>query len=1138
MNDEHQDTGSGVPVSTLLALMLAVFTVSIGFGVVLPLLPGFIESLLKPQGGSGATALHTGLLTSAYVLALFLFAPVWGRASDRYGRRVILVLGMLGFAGSMFVFSFVHSLPAFYAERFLSGVFAAAVTPVASAVIGDLAATDEGRGRRLTMISVAGIAGFLVGPMLGLLIARVGAGIFQPVGPEGLLAGPLTVTAVFALPVAAAIALAVPGASHSAANRLKAVTAPGSARIVFRLLLLAFIVSGVVGVFEVGLALRGKQDLGLNAGQIALMFTECSLVMIVVQAIVFSPLVKSASTRMLITPALALLAVGLSLVPLASNFTLMLVVIGAVAASAGILLPIFTYWISTKAGNAQGTELGKQTSAASLGSAVGSAAGGVLFDVPFPGASFALAAGLTVIGIALSWGLPRLLAGRDFTKIDGGIAPTESGGSQNRFPLVEGSAGDQREAESAPRASNTFQKLLRLAGIVWVLLRDYRALRTFSRGVTDAEAPAAFAAHLVALGPTFVKLGQILSTRPDVLPQAYVQALSALQETGPRVPTEQIRLIIERELGRPVETLFASFDWVPVASASLAQVHRATLTDGTAVAVKVQRPDLERLIGRDLDAMQAGLQWLSRLFPRRMQRTNLLAFFAEFRRYTIQELDFAHEGHIIDRFRANFAGRPEVKFPTVHWSHTSARVLTMNWVEGLHLREAASSLGPEQKQRLVTLIVDAMLQMFVSDGLFHADLHPGNILFHADGTFTLLDFGMYGELSAVQRDRFILYWFAVVQRQTRRAFHHFKAQTQALPGANENAFYARFAVLAEKFYDSPLSEVGFTKVYLEMIMAGYEYGFAFPSELMLHAKALTTAETLIFVLAPDARFEKLSRPFITREFAARTSSLELLKRRVSQLVPELLLLGEFLPPAAMDESWDTDATNEIFSGLRDRFSDALQDSLNAGSLWQVLLEPHVKAILKDTPLSLTVEDVLRDTWARYYEIEPSIAVASNLGAVFTTHLAAVTLALHEILVRHGIDPAESYRLIYDIGWRFYVQLGEAPLLVASAFTRDPHKRLKLATDFFRTFPFGPPGYEWRDVPRTDGAIAFDCVKCPVAEFFGKHNASELCVATFCRLDFPLAEKWGGRLQRTGTIASGASKCDFCWIPDSSAALQI
>jgi ubiquinone biosynthesis protein len=681
-----------------------------------------------------------------------------------------------------------------------------------------------------------------------------------------------------------------------------------------------------------------------------------------------------------------------------------------------------------------------------------------------------------------------------------------------------------------PKRSSSIQNLFRLIAICWVLLQEYRTLRRFSRGAANDQAPARFAARLVALGPAFVKLGQILSTRPDVLPQSYVEALSTLQEKGPAVSAEQIRLTIERELGKPVQERFASFDQVPVAAASLAQVHQATLPDGTAVAVKVQRPDLERLVYRDLDAMESGLRWLYRLIPRRMQRTNLLDFFAEFRRYTLQELDFSQEGRVIGRFRANFAGRADIKFPEVHWSHTTQSVLTMDWVEGWRVREAASSLGEKERQRLVTLLVDVLLQMFVSDGLFHADLHPGNIFFHRDGTFTLLDFGMYGELTVPQRDRFILYWFAVVQRQTRRAFHHFKAQTRRLPGANEEAFYARFAVLAEKFYASPLSEMSFTKVYLEMMKAGYEYGFVFPGELMLHAKALTTAETLIFVLAPEARFEKLSRPFIAREYAARTTSIELLKRRVSQLAPELLLLGEFLPPEAVDEAWDWAATVEVFNELRDRSDGVLQRALEHGGLWRMILEPHAKTVLKTTPLGVPVSELLSEVWERYYELEPSVSIQPSLGAVFTTHLAAATLAMHETLLRHGISAAESHRLIYDIGWRIYVQMGEPPLLMASAFTRDPHKRLKLATDLFRAFPFGAPSYEWRDVLSGDGTIAFDCIKCPVAEFFGKHDASELCVQTFCQLDFPLAEKWGGLLLRTGTIASGAARCDFRWKP--------
>ena len=180
--------------------------------------------------------------------------------------------------------------------------------------------------------------------------------------------------------------------------------------------MLTFIVSAGVGVFEVGLALRGKQELGLTPYQIALMFTECSLIMLVMQAIVFSPWVKPDTTRWFIAPTLAVLVAGLLLVPRASDFILTLVVIGAVATSAGILSPILTYWISVKAGWAQGWELGKQTAAASLGVAVGSAAGGLLFNIAaLPGASFILTAGLAALGVLLSLWLPHLLVPRNLS---------------------------------------------------------------------------------------------------------------------------------------------------------------------------------------------------------------------------------------------------------------------------------------------------------------------------------------------------------------------------------------------------------------------------------------------------------------------------------------------------------------------------------------------------------------------------------------------------------------------------------------------------------------------------------------------------------------------------------------------------
>jgi MFS family permease len=398
---------SGIPLSTMAALMLAVFAVSMGFGVLLPLLPFLVERLIGPTADAAQISRATGLLTAIYTLALFIFAPAWGRLSDLFGRRIILLIGLICFGATTLVFSFAEDIPGLYAERFLSGLFAAAVTPVALAVIADQAANADAKARRLTFVSLAGISGFLSGPMIG-------ARLTGSSGAAGSIAIPLAATTVMAFVAAAAVGLTIPVITPEPTGRKRQHHLGDTNRwLVTRLLALAFFVSAGVGVFEVGLALRGKQELGLNREEIAMMFTECSLVMIVVQAVVFSPWIRPETTRRMIAPAFAALATGLFVAPYASDFALMLAVVGLVAASAGILSPILTFWISSKAGTAQGAAFGTQTAAASLGGAVGAAAGGLLFDVSFlPNASFVLVTGLTAIGFLMSLPLPSLLANR------------------------------------------------------------------------------------------------------------------------------------------------------------------------------------------------------------------------------------------------------------------------------------------------------------------------------------------------------------------------------------------------------------------------------------------------------------------------------------------------------------------------------------------------------------------------------------------------------------------------------------------------------------------------------------------------------------------------------------------------------
>lgn len=435
MTTETHRSG-GVPPGTLVALMLAVFTVSVGYGVVLPLLPSRIEQLIGPGVPVVQVSRNVGLVTGIYTVALFLFASIWGRISDRRGRRGILLVGLVGLAATMLTLPSVDGLWALYAERFLSGMFAAAVTPVASAAIGDLAVTDEMRARRLTFVSLSGVSGFLLGPMLGVFIARSSATLLSNPRLSDSLTIPFAATGGLALIAALAVGIAIPGATQRSLLRKDAGLPHLIARWVLpTLLALTFIVSAGIGVFEVGLALRSKQELGLSPYQIAIMFSECSLVMFVAQAIVFSPLMRPQATRWLVPPAFGVLTVGLFLMPRASGFTGMLIVVGTIAASAGILSPVLTYWISSTADNAQGAELGKQTAAASLGAAVGSISGGLLFEVAsMPGASFLLTAGLATIGLMLSLKLPRALGGRTIvTKVAASDIEKTPSGARSKF---------------------------------------------------------------------------------------------------------------------------------------------------------------------------------------------------------------------------------------------------------------------------------------------------------------------------------------------------------------------------------------------------------------------------------------------------------------------------------------------------------------------------------------------------------------------------------------------------------------------------------------------------------------------------------------------------------------------------------
>lgn len=414
----------------LSALLLAMFAISVGYGIVLPILPFLIERI---SGTTNAAALswHTGLITGTYMLAIFLFAPAWGKLSDRWGRRPVLLMGLTGFAASVALFTLVESLPLLYLGRFLDGLFAAAIAPAAYALVGDHAPSMEWRAHRFALINIAGTLGFFAGPLLGGLVV----GAFRELvaaAAERASSAPFLATSGLALVAALMVWGLVPRPVPRQHVRIAAAETTSDRTVIKRLWVIAFVTAVAVGAFEVGLSLRGKQVLGLDASQIGMMFAECSLVMFVVQALVFSPLVKPAWTRWLITPGLAILALSLFAVPFADTNISMIVAVALVAASAGILSPIVTYWVSLSAGATQGADLGRVTAAASLGQALGSAAGGLLFAVAFlPGAAFTVTAAVVLSAIAASLGLPRRL---HMTAFGGAVASVANARAPQRYP--------------------------------------------------------------------------------------------------------------------------------------------------------------------------------------------------------------------------------------------------------------------------------------------------------------------------------------------------------------------------------------------------------------------------------------------------------------------------------------------------------------------------------------------------------------------------------------------------------------------------------------------------------------------------------------------------------------------------------
>ena len=366
------------------------------------------------------------------------------------------------------------------------------------------------------------------------------------------------------------------------------------------------------------------------------------------------------------------------------------------------------------------------------------------------------------------------------------------------------------------------------------------------------------------LGPTFIKLGQILSTRPDLIPEEYVGELSKLQDRIPPCPTEDIVRVLEEDLGRPVSEIFATFEEKPLASASIGQVHRAVLKSGERVVVKVQKPFAERQILEDLEILE---DLVARLAERWEMARNidLEGLFDEFAYLIRNELDYIREGRNADTFRKNFSKDDKVHIPKVYWDLTTRRVLVMEEIEGVKITdlEGIRSLGLDPKE-IAKKGAFMYMDMFFRDGFFHGDPHPGNLIVLKDGRIGLVDFGMVGVLDDMMRLNFLQLLYSITKGDMSLAMDALlDLGIQGDPN-RERMLRRDLEVLFSYYFLQPVSEVRISKIVQETFRMAYKYRVVIPSDLFLLLKTVGMAEGLLASLDPDFRMITVTEPYLRK----------------------------------------------------------------------------------------------------------------------------------------------------------------------------------------------------------------------------------------------------------------------------------
>ncbi|WP_040950706.1 ABC1 kinase family protein [Gorillibacterium massiliense] len=380
------------------------------------------------------------------------------------------------------------------------------------------------------------------------------------------------------------------------------------------------------------------------------------------------------------------------------------------------------------------------------------------------------------------------------------------------------------------------------------------------------------------LGPTFIKLGQLSSTRSDLIPEDVIHELQKLQDQVPPFPIEEVRHIVESEFGKPMEQVFRSFEEVPLAAASIGQVHRAQLLTGELVAVKVRRPNVDKIITldleilRDLAAMaEKRVEWIARFQVR--------SILDELSRSMQEELDYTHEGKNCDRIAEQFKNDATVLIPKVYWEHSTAKVLTMEFVEGTMLNQLRTlkNQGHDLKN-IAERVVNAMFQQIFIAGFFHADPHPGNVMITKDNRIAFVDFGLTGYLNDEMKYHLSSLLIALMRKSSDaiiRAILHLGLVSEEV---NMVLLRKDLDMLRDKYYNVPFADVSVAEAMRELFGVANRHHIIIPTDMTLLGKALLTMEGITQVIYPELSMVHLAEPFGRRLIRERLHPEQMTKR--------------------------------------------------------------------------------------------------------------------------------------------------------------------------------------------------------------------------------------------------------------------